>query len=161
MEFLEENIITRFGFLSKITTENAKKFSSSEITSFYFKYGFILSHSSNYYPHGNCLVESSNKKLMTILKRIIGSNKKYWDRKIKYALSGDRITRKRETRKNPFQLVYGSTSSLPIYLQFPVYEMLQEHGLEEDSMPNRINYLIELDEIQSNSLGKSMRNQEN
>ena len=139
MEFLEENIITRFGFPSKRTTNNAKKFSASEITSFYFKYGFILSHSSKYYPHWNGLAKSSNKKLMTILKRIIGSDKKYWDRKIKYALWGDRITRKWAIRKNPFQLAYGSTSSLPIYLQFPVYEMLQEYCLEEYSMPNRIN----------------------
>ena len=38
--------------------------------------------------------------------------------------------------------------------------MLQEYGVEEDSNLNRINRLIELDECRSNSLDKSIRNQE-
>ena len=50
MDFLENNIITRFGAPAKITTDNAKAFSSVEFTIFCFKYGIILSHSSNYYP---------------------------------------------------------------------------------------------------------------
>ena len=58
---------------------------------------------------------------MTILKKIVESNKKYWDSKIKYALWADRITKKSATGKTPFELVYGSTVSFPIYLQFSVY----------------------------------------
>ena len=64
---------------------------------------------------------------MTILKKIVGSSKKSWDSKIKYALWADRITKKSATENTPFELVYGSTVSLPIYLQLPVYQML---GLE-------------------------------
>eukprot|EP00253_Pinus_taeda_P008783 PITA_08783 len=50
MDFIENNIITRFGVPAKITTDNAKAFSSSKFSSFCFKYGIVLSHSSNYYP---------------------------------------------------------------------------------------------------------------
>ena len=95
---------------------------------------------------------------MTVLKKIVGSNKKSWDSKIKYALQDGMITKKSAIRNTPFELVYGSTASLPIYLQFPLYQMLQEYGLEEDARPNRINQLIELDEIQRNSLDRSIRN---
>jgi hypothetical protein len=56
MDFLEDMTITRFGMPSKITTDNAKAFNSTERSSFCFKYGIILSHSSNYYPQGNGLV---------------------------------------------------------------------------------------------------------
>ena len=80
---------------------------------------------------------------MTILKKIVESNKKYWDSKIKYVPWVDIITKKITTRKTPFKLIYGSTFSLPIYLQLPFYQMLQEYALEEDAMPNRINQLIE------------------
>ena len=38
--------------------------------------------------------------------------------------------------------------------------ILQEYGLEEYAMPNRINHLIELDEIQRNDLDISIKNQE-
>jgi hypothetical protein len=50
MNFLEEGIITRFGFPSNITTDNVKAFNSHALEEFCFKYGIVLSHSSNYYP---------------------------------------------------------------------------------------------------------------
>jgi hypothetical protein len=86
MKFLEEKIITRFGIPTKITTDNAKDFSSMALNEFCFKYGIVLSHSSNYYPQGNGLAESNNKNIMNIVKKIVGENKKSWDSKIKYAL---------------------------------------------------------------------------
>eukprot|EP00253_Pinus_taeda_P032202 PITA_32202 len=86
MGFIENNIITRFCVPTKITTDNAKAFSSSEFSSFCFKYGIVLSHSSNYYPQGNDLAESSNKNLITIIKKIVGDNKRSLDSKINYQL---------------------------------------------------------------------------
>jgi transposase InsO family protein len=107
MNFLEERIITRFGVPAKITTDNAKAFSSVALNEFCFKYGIVLSHSSNYYPQGNGLAESNNKNIMNIMKKIVGENKKSWDGKIKYALWEDRTTVKTSTGKTPFELVYG------------------------------------------------------
>ena len=128
MDFLEDKIITRFGVPAKITTDNAKDFNSVAMSSFCFKYGIILSHSSNYYPQGNGLAESSNKNLMAIVKKIVSDNKKSWDSKIKFALWADRITMKSATRKSPFELVYSTNVTLPIHLNLPVYEVLQESG---------------------------------
>ena len=76
MEFLENKIITRFGIPTKITIDNAKAFSSRELQTFCFDHGIFLSRSSNYYPRVNGLVESSKKNLMTIIKKIMGENKK-------------------------------------------------------------------------------------
>ena len=42
---------------------------------FCFNYGISLSHSSNYYPRGNGIVELKNKNVMTIIKNIVGDNK--------------------------------------------------------------------------------------
>jgi transposase InsO family protein len=88
MNFLEDRIITRFGAPSKITTDNAKAFSSYTLVEFCFKYAITLYHSSNYYPQGNGLVESTNKNLMNILKKVVGENKKSWDSKIKICSMG-------------------------------------------------------------------------
>jgi transposase InsO family protein len=122
MSFLEDRIITRFGAPAKITTDNAKAFSSLALANFFFKYGIVLSHSSNYYPQGNGLAESSNKNLMNIVKKIVGENKKAWDSKIKYALWEDRITTKTSIGKTPFELVYGLEAKLPINLQIPTLD---------------------------------------
>jgi hypothetical protein len=75
-EFLEDRIITIFGVPSKITIDNAKTFKSIILSSFCFEYGIDLCNSSNYYPQGNDLVESSNNNLMAIIKKIVGDNKK-------------------------------------------------------------------------------------
>jgi hypothetical protein len=160
MDFLEDRIITRFGVPTKITTDNAKSFSSTELSSFCFKYGIILSRSSNYYPQGNGLAESSNKNLMTILKKTIGDNKRSWDNKIKFALWADRITKKSSTGKSPFELVYGLDVTLPIHLKLPVYQFVQKYGLDEDFHQNRIDQIIELDENRRKALDQSIKNQE-
>ena len=50
MDFLEDRIITKFGVPARIITDNGPCFNSSDMSSFCFKYGILLSHSSNYYP---------------------------------------------------------------------------------------------------------------
>ena len=121
MDFLEDKIITRFGVPTRIITDNGPCFVSSKMSSFYFKYGIVLSHSSNYYPQGNGLAESSNKNLMTIIKKIVGDNKKAWDSKIKFSLWANRITKKISTERSPFELVYGLYVTLMVHLKLPMY----------------------------------------
>jgi len=70
MSFLEDRIITRFGAPAKITTENAKAFSSLDLDFFLLNYGIVLCHSSNYYPQGNELKKSRNKNMINIVKNI-------------------------------------------------------------------------------------------
>ena len=124
------------------------------------KYGIVLSHASDYYPQGNGQAESSNKNLMTIVKKIVGDNKRSWDSKIKYALWVDRITKKASTGKSPFELVYGLEAQLPVHLTFPVYQLLQEFDIEETTLQNRINQLVELDEIRRKAYDQNFKSQE-
>ena len=77
---------------------------------------------------------STNKNLMNILKKIVGNNKRAWDRKIKYALWANRITKKNSTGKSPFKLVYGLTATLPVSMQIPVFNMVSEYGIEREEM---------------------------
>ena len=128
------------------------------MSSFCSKCSIVLSHSSNYYPQGNGLAESSNKNLMTIIKKIVGDNKKAWDSKIKLALWANRITKKSSTRRIPFELVYGLDVTLLVHLKLPVYQLLQTFSSDQQAIQNRINQLIELDESRRNSLDQSIKN---
>ena len=161
MDFLEDKLITRFVVHSKIViTDNAKVYCSAEMSSFCFKYGIILSHASDYYPQGNGQAESSNKNLMTIVKKIVGENKRSWDSKTKYALRADRITKKDATGKIPFDLVYGMDFRLSIHLKLPTYGLLRDFSTENDAVQNRINQMIELDENKRKAYDQYSRNQE-
>ena len=117
--------MSRCGFPINITTDNAKAFSKLEMSTFCMNHGITLSHSSNYYPQGNGLAESSNKNLIKLLKRMVGENKRSWDNRLKYALWANKMMVKRITGKYPFELVYGQDCQLPINMQIPIYELLQ------------------------------------
>ena len=123
-------------------------------------HGITLSHSSNYYPQGNGLVESSNKNLIKLLKRMVGENKRSWDNKLKYALCADRTTVKRITGKAPFELVYGQDCMLPISMQIPIYELLQQCTSNQEAFQARIDKLVELDEVRRMEFDKMVIKQE-
>jgi transposase InsO family protein len=160
MNFLEEDIITRFSVPAKITTDKAKAFSSMALNKIIFKYGIVLSHSSNYCPQGNGLAESSNKNIMNIMKKIVGEKKKSWDSKIKYALWEYRTTTKTSIRKTYFDLVYGLEARLPINIQIQALQISQQFVTDKESLQWKIDQLMELEETQRMAFDKMEKNQE-
>ena len=76
IQFLEENILSRFGVPRKIIIDNAAAFKSKKMVDCCNKYNIRLGHSTAYYPQGNGLAESSNKSLMRIIKKLLQQNKK-------------------------------------------------------------------------------------
>ena len=75
IQFLEDNILSRFAVPRKIITDNTVAFKSKKMVDFCHKYHIYLRHSTTYYPHGNELEESSNKSLMRIIKKLLQENK--------------------------------------------------------------------------------------
>ena len=71
-------------------------------------------------------MESSNKSLVRIIKKLLEDNKRAWHTKLKYALWVNRISTKREIRMSPFQLVYGTEVIFPPSLGVPVMKNFQE-----------------------------------
>ena len=76
MNFIEDNIISRFGCPARIVTDNAQAFKSARFVNFCQRYNIVLTHSTAYYPQGNGLAESSNKTLVRALKKTIAENQK-------------------------------------------------------------------------------------
>ena len=116
MDFIEENILSRFGCPQKLVTDNAKAFKSKAMIAFCEKNGILLKHSTPYYPQGNGLAESSNKNIIQSIKKLLKHNKRSWDSMLKYALWADRITVKQAIGTSPYQLVYGTEAVFPVLL---------------------------------------------
>lgn len=87
-----------------------------------------------YYPQGNGLVESSNKSLVNIIKKLLETNKKSWHKKLVNALWADRVSQKKSIGMSPFELVYGVDTIFPTSLAVSVVKMLQEAGSKDDSL---------------------------
>jgi hypothetical protein len=144
IDFLEDNILSRFGCPRKIVTDNAQAFKSMAMISFCQKYNIVLGHSTAYYPQGNGLAESSNKSLVNIIKKVLDENKRSWHVHLKYALWANRISTKRSIGISPFQMVYGTDAVLPINLALPVMKLWQDQNEEPNHVTRRINQLIEV-----------------
>jgi transposase InsO family protein len=69
--FLENNIFSRFGLPLEIITDNGLDFIYAKLNQFLAKLGVKHFSSSTYYPRGNGQAESTNKKLVRIVKRLI------------------------------------------------------------------------------------------
>ena len=55
INFLQKNIMTRFGVPISLVFDNAYYFKSVKITEFSYEKGIKLHYSANYYPQGNGL----------------------------------------------------------------------------------------------------------
>jgi transposase InsO family protein len=144
INFLEENILSRFGCPRKIVIDNAQDFKSMAMIRFFQKYNITLGHSTTYYPQGNGLAESSNKSLITVIKKVLTENKKVWHIHLKHALWANRISTKRSIGMSPFQMVYGTDVILPINLFLPVMKLWQDSNEEPNDITRRINQLVEV-----------------
>jgi hypothetical protein len=71
LSFLNSNIITRFGIPECLVLDNASYFSSLDMNIFPLEKGIKLKYFASYYLQGNGLVESTNKNLIKIIKRIV------------------------------------------------------------------------------------------
>ena len=142
MRFLYENIFSRFGFLVRLVTDNAPNFKDAALVKICESMGIQLVHSTSYYPQGNGLAESSNKSLVRIIRKLLETNQKSWDSKLKFALWADRVIDKRSIGTSPFKLVYGTDSIFPIQLILPVAKFFQEEEDEPNDMVRRMMYLV-------------------
>lgn len=144
ISFFENNILSCFGCPNKLITNNAAAFKSKRMVEFCHRYHIILGHSTAYHLQGNGLVESSNKSLVNIIKKLLEINKKSWNKRLVHALWADRISQKKSIGMSPFELVYGVDIVFPTSLAAPVVRLLQEAGSEEDPMQRRLNQMIHL-----------------
>jgi len=84
--FLETNIFSRFNILLEIIMDNEPTFISAKLTQFLVKLGVKHFTSPSYYPQGNGKSESTNKNLVSIVKKIIEDKPCQWHTLLTYAL---------------------------------------------------------------------------
>lgn len=111
-------------------------------------HGFSLFHLSNYYPQGNEQVESSNKNLIAIMRKLVSENYMDWHKILYEALWANRTSPKRAIGMTPFKLVYGigAQLSLPLELSASKLEKVIEDQYFQDSLEKRVIYLTKVDE---------------
>jgi transposase InsO family protein len=105
------------------------------------EYRIIMGQSSNYYPQGNGLTESTNKTLIQILKKTVDKNQKNWHLKLTDALWERIMTPKDSTGMPLYTLVYGKGTKMSIRLELNALNFVVNTEDAEYSSPiqRRIN----------------------
>ena len=78
-KYICKNIMTKFGCPMKLVNDHGKHFMNEVIQELTSKHMIIHKKSSTYHPQCNGQVESTNKTLVKVLKKIVEANKKDWD----------------------------------------------------------------------------------
>ncbi|XP_059076652.1 uncharacterized protein LOC131875932 [Cryptomeria japonica] len=115
---------------------------------FCYEHQITLSHSSDYFPQGNGLAESSNKNLIVIMKKLVDESAQIWHKKVYEALWADKTMPKRAIGMEPFELVYGvgTKLSLPLELSVAKLQTVVEDSFFQSALEKRIMYLMKLEE---------------
>lgn len=159
IKFLEENIITRFGCPYALVCDNGSAFTSLRFSNWAFEYGITRKFSSNYYPQGNGLAESTNKNLLSVIKKLLERSPREWHTQLRFALWADRIRTKNALGISPYFLVYGQDPVFPMQLRIPTLRFIQEYMEDTDAIQARLTQLMNLEEKRDQALEKFAKHQ--
>jgi transposase InsO family protein len=103
IEFIVEHIIHRFDIPKSLTIYQGTSFMSNEVREFAELYRIKLLNSSLYYAQANGQAESSNRTLISLIKKNISDHPKHRHKILSEALRAHRISKHCATKVSLFE----------------------------------------------------------
>ena len=107
-KFVWRNIVTRFGVLESLVSDNGLQFDSKAFREFCGSLGIANWYSTPAYPQSNGQAEATNKAIVNELKRMLEGAKGRWADEFPNVLWAYRATPRRSTGEILFSLTYGA-----------------------------------------------------
>jgi hypothetical protein len=151
VRFVYERIVTRFGILFEMVSNNGLQFINEAIEKLKEKLSIKHKITTIYKPNTNGLVEHTNKVLCNNLSKEVEVRKNLhnWDKQVNHAMWMYNSTFKSSSDFTSFRLTYGVELALPIEYQVMTFCTTKRHRLGvEESQSKRMLELVELEESQ-------------
>ena len=117
--FVWKNIVTQFGILHTLISDNGLQFDSKAFRRYCCDLRIMNRYSTPAYPQGNGQVEAINKVIVNGLKkRLDDANGKFME-ELSHILWTYRTTLHRSTGETPFSMTYGAEAFIPLKTGFP------------------------------------------
>jgi len=156
VNFLFEDIFTRFGVPREIVTDQGAQFTSRLVEQMMERYKIRHRKSTPYHPQANGQVESTNKVIEGILTKTVHLHRRDWVDRLPEALWAYRTTWRSTTGHTPYELVYGKQVLFPIEFQIQTFKMAVQLGLDlTEAQKHRLEQINELDEIRQDAVQKT------
>jgi hypothetical protein len=157
VEFIYEDIFTRFGVPCEIVTDQGTQFTSKLMRELTEKYGIKHYKSSPYHPQDNGQVESTNKVMEAILTKNVQLHHWDWADRLPEALWAYRTTWRNTTGHTPYELVYGKQVLIPIEIHVRTFRIAAKLGLNlDEAHKQQALQLNELDEIRKDVIQRTI-----
>nr|KYP59339.1 Pro-Pol polyprotein [Cajanus cajan] len=134
IDFVEDHIITRFGILQTITTDQGSR-------------GIKLVTSTPYYAQANGQVEAANKIVISLIKKHISSKPRRWHETLVQVLWAYRNSPRDARKTTLYKLVYRHEAILPIDINLQSIHIQKQNDLSiEDYWNLMYDELVSLEE---------------
>ena len=127
--FMEENIVTRFGVPETIIPDNGTIFTSDRFKECTSRLNIRLEQSTPYYPQTNGQAEASNKVFIGILEKMVKEKPGMWHLKLNEALWAYRTSPRSATGTTSYALTYGHDAMLPVELSVNSLRIIEHSSL--------------------------------
>ncbi|XP_070014052.1 uncharacterized protein [Nicotiana sylvestris] len=129
-EFVQNNIVCRFGIPESIITNNAVNLNSDLMRYICKKFRIVHRNFTPYRQQINGAVEeAANKNIKRILRKIV-ENYRQWHEKLPFALLGYQTTMRTFSGATPYMLVYDTEEVMPAWVEIPSLRVIQEAKLD-------------------------------
>ncbi|CAL2277698.1 unnamed protein product [Prunus armeniaca] len=155
IEFIEKNIIHRFGLPESIMTDRGTAFMGEAVQAAARNWGIRMVQSTPYNPQSNGQAEASNKVIKGILEKMIDKNPKEWHSLLSNSLWAYRTSKRSATQTTPFALTYGHDAVLPLEISVKSLRVVRHAEWSEDEYGQAMaQELDDLDEVRLGALDR-------
>jgi transposase InsO family protein len=112
IDFVQGHIVHRFGIPQTLMTHQGSLFMSHQFKEFVESLKIKLMNSSPYYAQANGQAESSNRRMIRLVKKKIEDYPRRWHEVLSEALWAHRTSKHGATKVTPFELVYSQEAML-------------------------------------------------
>ena len=112
-QIMKFHVITWFGIPHEIVTDNGPQFTSHNFKKFCKDWAIKLTFATPRHPQSNGQAESTNKKVVNMIKERKEKAHRRWAEELHGVLWAYRTTPKTTTLETPFSLVYGTEAIVP------------------------------------------------